>query len=266
LLQYCGQNIHRYYLIYSYEIRDKKDIAILKDHDHSPEAIAERLNEGPKALYLREWVYGGIDGVVTTFAIVAGVVGAGLSANIVLILGLANLLADGFSMAAGSYSATKADKDNYQRLRNREIQHIKDHYEGEIEETRQIFAAKGFKGQELETMVASISKDHDTWIEFMLLEEFGVSKPAHSAMKAGQHTFMAFIICGAMPLWPFLVNFGSNAYWALAFSAITFFVIGSLKSLWSIKSWGREGAETALIGLFAASLAYGVGYVLQFLQ
>ncbi len=135
---------------------------MLKDHDHSPEAIAARLNEGPKALYLREWVYGGIDGVVTTFAIVAGVVGAGLSANIVLILGLANLLADGFSMAAGSYSATKADKDNYKRLRNREVQHIRDHYDGEIEETRQIFAAKGFEGEELDTMVKSISKDHNT--------------------------------------------------------------------------------------------------------
>ncbi len=240
--------------------------AILKDHDHSPEAIATRLNKGPQALYLREWVYGGIDGVVTTFAIVAGVIGAGLTANIVLILGLANLLADGFSMAAGSYSSCKADKDNYTRLRNREIQHVRDHYDGEIEETRQIFTAKGFKGKELDIMVKTISKDHDTWIDFMLLEEFGVSKPCYSPIKAGQQTFLAFILCGAMPLWPFLLNLGHNAYFALAFAAITFFAIGSLKSIWSMKPWWREALETTAIGLFAASLAYGVGYALHFLQ
>ncbi|MEZ5918809.1 MAG: VIT1/CCC1 transporter family protein [Alphaproteobacteria bacterium] len=71
------------------------------------ESIAERLKEGPRALHLREWVYGGIDGVVTTFAIVAGVVGANLSPLIVVILGIANLVGDGFSMAAGAYSSAK---------------------------------------------------------------------------------------------------------------------------------------------------------------
>jgi len=239
---------------------------MLKDHDHSPEAISARLDEGPKALYLREWVYGGIDGVITTFAIVAGVVGAGLSANIVLILGLANLLADGFSMAAGSYSSTKADLDYYRRLRKRETEHIRDHYDGEIEETRQIFARKGFEGEELETMVANMAKDEDTWIEFMLQEEFGVSKPAYSSLKAAQHTFVSFVVCGAMPLWPFLFDFGHNDYWSLALSALTFFGIGSLKSLWSIKNWWQEGIEATAIGVFAASLAFGVGYALQFLQ
>ena len=67
---------------------------------------------GPPARYLQDWVLGGIDGAVTTFAIVAGVVGAQLSTPIILILGLANLLADGFSMAAGNYSGVKAEKDD----------------------------------------------------------------------------------------------------------------------------------------------------------
>ncbi|MGV1015589.1 MAG: VIT1/CCC1 transporter family protein, partial [Methyloceanibacter sp.] len=70
------------------------------EHGHHPREIAKRLKTGPKASYLRDWVYGGIDGTVTTFAIMAGVVGASLSAGVVLILGVANLLADGFSMAA----------------------------------------------------------------------------------------------------------------------------------------------------------------------
>ncbi len=241
---------------------------MLKDHDHSPESIHARLSAGPDSFYLKEWVYGGIDGVVTTFAVVAGVVGAGLSPSIVIIMGLANLLADGFSMAASAYSGSRAETDNYKRLRAREVSHIKNHYEGEIEETRQIFAAKGFTGEELEHMVDAISKDRDVWIEFMLQEEYGVSRPAHSALKAGFHTFWAFFVCGAMPLLPFLLPAGllDSAYHpslALLFSAVTFFAIGSLKSLWSVKSLWREGFHTLLIGLTAAGLAYGVGCLLQ---
>ena len=72
------------------------------EHSHQPEDIASRLASGPTASYLRDWIYGGIDGAVTTFAIVAGSVGANLSAKIILILGMANLLADGFSMAAAN--------------------------------------------------------------------------------------------------------------------------------------------------------------------
>jgi len=235
----------------------------LKDHDHSLDAIAERLQAGPKASYLREWVYGGIDGVVTTFAIVAGVVGASLSPVIVLILGVANLIADGFSMAAGSYSSTKADEDNYWRLRKREVMHIEHYYEGEIEETRHILKGKGFEGEELEDMVAAISRDQDTWIEWMMQEEYGLSRPIHSPLHAAANTFGAFILCGSAPIIPFVFGWDGSIIWALVLSAVTFFVIGSLKSLWSVKSWLREGAETLVIGMVAAGLAYGIGYWLK---
>jgi hypothetical protein len=77
------------------------------EHEHSAQAIASRLSGAPAFSYLRDWVYGGIDGAVTTFAIVAGVVGAEMSNRVVLILGIANLVADGFSMAASNYSGTK---------------------------------------------------------------------------------------------------------------------------------------------------------------
>ncbi len=239
---------------------------MLKDHTHSPEAIKKRLEAGPDSFYLKEWVYGGVDGVVTTFAVVAGVLGASLSYNIVLILGLANLLADGFSMAASAYSSAKAEEDNYKRLRKREVTHIANHREGEIEETRQILHGKGFEGEELENMVAAISRDESIWIEFMLQEEYGVSKPSHCAFKSGLHTFAAFFVCGAMPLVPFLLPGVPSDYQggtALLLSGITFFAIGSLKSFWSVKSLHREGFETLFIGLTAALLAYGVGYFLQ---
>jgi vacuolar iron transporter family protein len=138
------------------------------EHDHSPEAIRRRLAGSPRQNYLRDWVYGGIDGAVTTFAVVAGVVGAGLSARTVLILGAANLLADGFSMAASNYSGTKTERDDKDRLRAVEERHIDMVPEGELEEVRQIFQAKGFQGSHLATVVEVITADRQRWVETML--------------------------------------------------------------------------------------------------
>ena len=114
------------------------------EHSHTREAIRERLARGPRNNYLRDWIYGGIDGAVTTFAIVAGVVGADLATTVVLVLGFANLLADGFAMAASNYIGTKAERDDYDRVLDIERKHIALVPEGEREEIRQIFASKGF--------------------------------------------------------------------------------------------------------------------------
>jgi hypothetical protein len=78
------------------------------EYSHTRQAIHDRLGQGPHISYLRDWIYGGIDGTVTTFAIVAGIFGANLSVSVLLILGLANLLADGFAMAASNYTGTKS--------------------------------------------------------------------------------------------------------------------------------------------------------------
>src|ERR1700676_3365266 len=86
------------------------------EHSHTKEEIQARLTRDTHGNYLRDWIYGGIDGTITTFAIVAGVVGADLPGTVVLVLGLANLIADGFAMGAGNYSGTKAEIDDYRRL------------------------------------------------------------------------------------------------------------------------------------------------------
>ena len=118
------------------------------EHEHSKQAIARRLAGAPSSSYLRDWVYGGIDGAVT-FAIVAGVIGAQLSNRVVLILGVANLVADGFSMAASNYSGTKTEHEEQAQLRAIEERHIEAVPEGEREEIRQIFRGKGFRGRDL---------------------------------------------------------------------------------------------------------------------
>jgi VIT1/CCC1 family predicted Fe2+/Mn2+ transporter len=233
------------------------------EHDHHPDAIAERLADGWRINYLRDWVYGGIDGAVTTFAIVAGVVGASLDAKVILILGAANLLADGFSMAAANYSSTKAEVDDYNRIRRIEERHIELHPEGEREEVRQLYRAKGFSGDDLERMVNIVTSSKDHWIDFMLAEEYGVPLAQRSPLKSAWATFTAFAICGLVPLIPFVFGLAHAAIVATVITGIVFFIIGSVKSIWSTQYWFWSGIETTAIGLAAAGMAYGIGMLLE---
>lgn len=233
------------------------------EHAHTVDAISKRLAKDPKISYLRDWIYGGIDGAVTTFAIVAGVVGANLSSSVIIVLGLANLLADGFSMAAGNYSGTKAEADDVERIVEIEKKHIDHEPEGEREEVRQILAAKGLSGHALEEAVRAITADEDRWIKTMLVEEYGLSPNSRSPMKSALSTFAAFFVCGAVPLLPFILPVSNGFGWAIALTALVFFGIGSAKSRWSLAPWWRSGLETLSIGLVAAGVAYLIGYLLR---
>ena len=232
------------------------------EHEHTPEAIRARLAAGPEISYLRDWVYGGIDGSVTTFAVVTGVVGANLSPVVILILGIANLVADGFSMAASNFVGTRTEGQEMETLRIRERRHIAVDPDGEREEVRQIFAGKGFEGEELESVVNVITSDEDRWIEFMLTEEYGMPSQLRSASAAAFSTFLSFLICGLVPLLPFLLGFPSSFTVSLAATLVTFFLIGSVKSRWLHMSWWHAGFETLLIGGTAAGLAYGAGVLI----
>lgn len=233
------------------------------EHGHEPDEISERLQSGPRVSYLRDWVYGGIDGAVTTFAIVAGVVGADLSSRIVLILGAANLLADGFSMAAANYSSTQTEIEEYQHIRQMEERHVAVHPDGEREEIRQIFASKGFEGAALEEAVDVITDTHDRWIDTMMTEEHGLPPVARSPLTAALATFAAFLVCGFVPILPFVFGVPATTTASTALTGLTFFIIGSLRSRWSPVRWWRAGSETLAIGLAAAGVAYVVGRTLE---
>jgi vacuolar iron transporter family protein len=229
------------------------------EHSHTRQAIKARLARGPRSNYLRDWIYGGIDGAVTTFAIVAGVAGADLAATVVLLLGSANLLADGFAMAASNYTATKAERDDYDRVLGIEQKHIALVPDGEREEIRQIFNAKGFSGDDLERIVAVITADR--WAKTMAVEEYGLSPTPRSPVLAALSTFTAFLACGVVPLVVYQSAGGLGA--CVVAAGATFFGVGAIKSRWSSMTWWRSGLETLLIGMSAAAVAFAVGYGLK---
>lgn len=239
------------------------------EEQHTPAAIRARIESAVAHSYLGDLVLGAIDGTVTTFAVVAGVAGAGFPQGvaIVIVLGLVNLFADGFSMAVGNFLGTKSDRQVMERTRRMEEMHIDLVPEAEREEIRQIFAEKGFDGGLLEQIVEGITQDRKRWVDTMIVEEWGLQLETPSPWKAGLSTFVAFVFAGAVPLLPFFLPLNLTIGVMFAASAVatgaTFFLVGAVKGHVVRHSPWWSGLETLLIGSAAAMLAYGVGYWLR---
>lgn len=233
---------------------------------HSPEAVTARLKNSSKPQYVSDAVLGGIDGCVTTFAIVSGAVGAGFPSSVAIVLGFANLFADGFSMGVSNYESIVAQKEFTDAIKRTEEDHIDRVPEGEREEIRQIFQQKGFSGDTLEEIVKTISDDRQLWIETMLTEEYGIPKATASPWRSGLTTFAAFLLVGAMPLLPFLLaglSMQEQFLISSAIAAVMFFAVGMLKSFLFSMPVLVSGLRTLLTGSAAAGLAYITGYILR---
>lgn len=248
---------------------ESKDTKLMKNA-HSTKAIKSAAEEHKSTgSYVGDFVYGAIDGSVTTFAVVSGVAGAALSVNIVIILGLANLLADGFSMAVGNYLSSKSDKEFIERERKREEWEIEHYPKGEVEEIRQIYKEKGFKGRDLERAVKIITSNKEVWVDSMMKNELNLIEDNTSPVKKGAVTFVSFALVGFIPLIPYFLSFFNEAIksivypFSIGMTFIAFFFIGSAKVFVTKKNWLISGLETLLVGGAAAIIAYAIGYFLR---
>ncbi|MBA4453803.1 MAG: VIT1/CCC1 transporter family protein [Nitrosopumilaceae archaeon] len=219
-----------------------------------------------------DFIYGSIDGAVTTFAIVAGVVGASLSPGIILILGFANLFADGFSMAAANYQASKARNEYIEMKRKQEEWEIDNLEEQEKDEIRDIYSKKGFKDELLEEIVRIITSRRKVWVDTMMKEELGLIEDEKKPLDSSFSTFVGFNLIGLIPLIPFMVFMAmgidpnSDAFfYSTVFVVCAFFIVGIVKGKIVKKSKIRSGVYTLIIGGIAAMVAYLIGYGLHFL-
>ncbi len=228
----------------------------------------QTLRFGKIQEYLREFVYGGIDGAVTTFAVVAGGFGADLDAGILLILGFANLLADGFSMSVGAYLSAKSERDNFDKHEKIEYWEIEHLPETEREEIAEIYRQKGFEGELLGNIVDHICADKTLWVSEMMKDELGMIRDTKSPFKIGLATLISFSAVGLIPLlvylWDFFFPSEINVFlWTSLLTAFAFFIVGWLKGIVNQTSKLKSVTETVALGLLAAIVAYFVGDLLE---
>jgi VIT1/CCC1 family predicted Fe2+/Mn2+ transporter len=246
----------------------------MTNHSYTPEAFLEHVKREHKlsafSTYLKEIVYGGVDGIVTTFAVVAGFTGAqsgdstiaALSITTVLLFGFANLFADGVSMGLGNILSVRADQDVYRREKEKERKKIKADRESEIAETIYILKEEGFTDEQARQLAAIYSTNEKYWLSFMMNHEMEMTSPENDKpILTGFSTFVSFILFGAVPIIPYLfLRTDPNIF---IISSISTF--GALVSLGIVRyrvtkeTMLRSVGEVVLLGGLSAIIAYVVG-------
>lgn len=219
--------------------------------------------------YQPEFIYAGIDGSVTTFAVVAGATGANFHTNIIIILGLANLLADGLSMSIGSYLSAKAETHHYQKNKNSEYLSIENNPVEETAEIRKIYLEKGFTGNVLEEIVKVITSNKQLWVDEMMKDELKMMQSEKSPLKKALATYISFILVGLVPLAVYIVNLFLPEIQMSLFliscilTFCAFIFIGYQKAHLNQVSKIKGIAETLFLGGIAAFAAFMAGTVLE---
>ncbi len=224
------------------------------------------------AAYFKEVIYGGIDGIITTFAVVAGFSGAALSSEtttqlsflVVLLFGLANLFADGISMGLGNFLSVRSDQDLFRAARKKEHARVVQSTQFERDETKAILMEKGYSEPDALALTILFTKNQDFWIDFMMQHKLERSDPTgDNPYLTGLTTFASFIVFGAIPLLPFLVHTSASANTVFVYScigtAIALVLLGLLK--WKIVGSNLYASltEVILVGGTAAVIAFYVG-------
>ena len=218
--------------------------------------------------YIKSIVYGGLDGIVTTFAVVAGSVGGELSLKVILILGFSNLLADGFSMAVGDYLSTKSQNEYEKMTWQKEQLEIVNHHEKEMKRMMDSFVDQGVDKEDANVIVKTLAKYEKPFINQVWKEKYGSDSTEQLPLKNAIATFLSFSLFGVVPLLTYVFSLGlpilvQNSFLiASMLTGITLFILGAVKSKINHSNWLKSGIEMLVVGGLAAVVAYIVGFVL----
>lgn len=245
----------------------RKRQALANHGNLSLKKLEDAFHNRTSGVYLADFIFGANDGLVTTFAVVAGSVGANLPSSVVIILGFANLFADSLSMGLGNYLGQSSEHEFEKGLRRKELWEIERFPAIERQEIREIFAEWGFRDADLDRAVAIVSQDKNAWVNLMMAHELGVNEAAAAGtpFKHGMVILTAFITAGFIPIVPFLLmpSGDKTAIIAAVLAGLAMFAIGAFRSRITPLPWAKAGFQMLLVGGIASGVAYVVGEALS---
>lgn len=217
--------------------------------------------------YIKDIIYGANDGIVTTFAVVAGVMGGGLSEMIIVLIGVASLFADAFSMAVSNFLGSKSEAEFYEKERKIEEWELEHKREHEFGETDEFLKKKGYSDEDSAVLTALISKNKEFWLDIMMHEELDLVRSRSMSSKISAFaTFISFVAAGFVPLIPFFIWQGNREMLfalAILFTAFSLFFVGSARTHFTGKNWAQAGFEMLFVGGIAAVIAYTTGVAVK---
>ena len=212
---------------------------------------------------LRNVVYGFNDGLTANFGLIAGVIGAGTQAHIILLSGLAGALADALSMASSGYLASKSEKEVYEKERRMEADEILLMPELETEELAAVYESKGIDSHKAMSMAKEIMQNPELALEEQVREELGISVSGISPFKEAWVTGLATAIGAIIPVIPFVFASGKTAIWlSFSLAMFTHFGVGAARSFFTGKGLWKSGWEMLLVGFGVAGAGYFLGELL----
>ena len=235
----------------------KKELHEHRQSEHHGPAVGK---------FIHDIVYGGNDGIVTTFAVVAGTTGANLPRYVIIILGLANLFADGASMATGAYLSLRSTLDRFKRLRREENEEIDKHPEIEREEVKEFYESKGISGENLNLLLNIVTSNRELWLDTMMHSEHEmIQENASNPIMHAFMTFISFVIFGSIPLFPYIISIPNNSRFVVAIisTCIALIILGLTRSIITKERLVRGPIEILGVGIIGAIIAYAVGVLLK---
>jgi VIT1/CCC1 family predicted Fe2+/Mn2+ transporter len=210
---------------------------------------------------LRAGVFGANDGLVSNLSLVMGVAGAHPGASVVLLSGVAGLLAGAFSMAAGEYISVRTQRERYEHLLSIERRELIEDPDEEQAELAAIYAAKGIPQQDAERIAAHLIRDPETALDTMAREELGLNpQDLGSPITAAASSFLMFAIGAILPVLPYLFLAEGAAFIAAAvLGAAGLLAVGGAVSLVTARGAWTSALRMFAIGGSAAVITYLVG-------
>ena len=224
---------------------------------------------------LKVIIFGGLDGILTSFAIVSGSIGANLGPVTILALGISNVVADALSMGAGEFLSSRSYNAYVRKEREREMWELQNYPDGEIAEMVELFVKRGMSREDAAVVIERMAKYKEFFVDIMMTEELSLPVPSDGdpaeSFKEAFVMFISFSFFGMLPIFSFFVaeqivpGLSQASLFAVSccITVVSLFGLGAHKAQFHDKRYIRSGMQTVLLGSICAFTSYFLGRIVS---